>query len=196
MVISHKKIAQGFIILVIAGLSLVLIAGIWKGKGSGSNPQGSDTTVSDSEMKLTEIEFTEMEQGKRFWTLHAAEATYHQDKQRTFLKNVHMTFYLDDDEEIHLESRQGTLHTETKDVLLRENVCAKLPRGYVVTTQKVNYSHRRRMVSSNQPIHLTGPGADIEGNTWEFRINERVGRAGGGVNVSLVLPELQLEKSP
>ncbi|MEN6438364.1 MAG: LPS export ABC transporter periplasmic protein LptC [Syntrophobacter sp.] len=179
-----------------AGLSLVLIAGIWKGKGPGSNPRDSGPIISDSEMKLTEIEFTEMEQGKRLWTLHAAEATYYQDRQRTALKTVHMTFYLDNDEEVHLESREGIFNTVSKNVQLREDVRAKLPRGYVVTTERVNYNHSLRTVSSDKRIHLTGPGAQIQGNTWEYKINDRMGTANGEITVSLVLPELRLEKSP
>jgi len=194
MTISHKKIAQGFIILVIAGLSLVLIVGIWKGKGPGSSARDSEPNISDSEMKLTEIEFTEMEQGKRFWTLRAAEAVYRQDKQQTFLKSVHMTFYLDNDEEVRLESREGTFSTATKNVQLIRDVRANLPRGYVVTTQRVRYNHNKRTVASDQGIHLTGPGADMTANAWEYRINDRQGTASGKVDVSLVLPELRLEK--
>ncbi|MEM5789863.1 MAG: LPS export ABC transporter periplasmic protein LptC [Syntrophobacteraceae bacterium] len=189
-----RKIAQGLIILVVTVLGLVLAAGVWKGKGPGM--EAPDPTVSESEMKLTDIEFTEMEQGKRFWTLRASEATYSQTDQLTFLKTVHMTFYMEDNEEIHLQSQEGTYNTGTKDVQLSRAVRAELPRGYVVTTERVDYDHKLRTISSNDGIQLSGPGATFEGKHWNYRIKERIGSATGGVTVSLVGPEVKLEKTP
>jgi len=188
-----RKIAQGFIILVVAGLSLVLAAGIWKEKGPKSGDEAPEAPVSGTEMKLTEMEFTEMEQGRRFWTLHAAEAIYLQDKKRTFLKNVHLVFFLENNEEIHLESNEGAFSTATKNIQLFNGVKATLPRGYVVTTQKALYFHAEKKISSDKAIQLRGPGTEVDGNVWEYRISDGVGMAGGGVSAFLDQSKIKIE---
>ncbi|SPJ15991.1 conserved exported hypothetical protein [Syntrophobacter sp. SbD2] len=106
--ISKGKLAQFFVILIIVALSLILVAGIWKGKSRPVQPVAQQACPSDAEMKLTDMEFTEMQEGKRFWTLCASEAKYFQDQQQTLLQKVHLILYLEKTgEEILLDSREG-----------------------------------------------------------------------------------------
>ena len=96
------KLAQFFVIMVIVALSLVLAAGIWKGKSRPVKQVAQQAPPSDAEMKLKDMEFTEMQEGRKFWTLWASEAKYFQDQQKTLLLAVRLTFYQDkSDEEIH-----------------------------------------------------------------------------------------------
>ena len=128
---SKGKLAQFFVVVVIVGLSLVLAAGIWKGKSRQVQQEVQQDSPADAEMKLTDMEFTEMQEGKRFWTLRASEAKYFQDQQKTLLQAVRLTFYTEKGEEIHVQSREGVLHTETKDIELMGDVRAELPNEYV-----------------------------------------------------------------
>ncbi|MFZ2447022.1 MAG: LPS export ABC transporter periplasmic protein LptC [Syntrophobacteraceae bacterium] len=191
---NSRRIAQVVIILIVAGFSLLLAAGLWKGKERKGKQEAPQAPASHTEMKLTDIEFTEMEQGKRLWTLRASEASYFHDQQKTYLKSVHLTFYLENDEgEIHLESSDGVLHAGTKSIELRKDIRVNLPRGYVMTTDKADYDHQRRVVSSDHAIRLTGPGADIQGKRWEYRMTDSAASL-VGVKASLVGAKLRLEK--
>ncbi|HIJ68533.1 MAG TPA: LPS export ABC transporter periplasmic protein LptC, partial [Deltaproteobacteria bacterium] len=130
--ISKGKLAQFFVVTVIVALILVLAAGIWKGKSRQMQQDAQQTCPADAEMKLTDMEFTEMQEGKRFWTLCASEAKYFQDQQKTLLQKVSLTLYLEKTgEEIHMESREGVLHAGTKDIELRGDIHVALPREYV-----------------------------------------------------------------
>jgi len=189
------KFAQFLVIIIIVGLCLVLVAGVWKGK---SRPVQQDTQQScptDAEMKLTDMEFTEMQEGKRFWTLCATEAKYFQDQQRTLLEAVHLTFYMDKtDEEIHVRSREGILHAGTKNIELRGDIQAELPREYVVTTDTANYDHSKRIVQSGDPVHISGPGLELDGIGWEYKIADHVAKVNSKVKASLVVGNLRIEK--
>ena len=194
MKITAGRIAQAFILLVIAGLSLVLVVGMWRGKAHKNQQQVAQTCPTDPEMKLTDMEFTEMQHGKRFWTLCASEAKYFQDEQKTFLQSVHLTFYLDKGgEEIQLYSKEGVLHAGTKNIELHGAVRAELPRGYVVTMDKALYDHQKRLVWSEVPVNISGPGLDLDGKNWEYKIPEQTALIGGGVHASLVTSKLKLD---
>ena len=131
--ISKGKLAQVFVVMIIVALSLVLVAGIWKGKSRPVQQDAQQACPPDAEMKLTDMEFTEMQEGKRFWTLCASEAKYFQDQQKTLLQKVHLTLYLEKTgEEIHLDSREGVLHAGSKDIELRGNIHVDTAAGICV----------------------------------------------------------------
>jgi LPS export ABC transporter protein LptC len=191
----NGKLAQSFIILIVVALSLVLAAGIWRGKSRSVQEEAQHAPPPDAEMKLHDMEFTEMQDGKRFWTLCATEAKYFQDQQKTQLLAVRLTLYLDKTgEQIHLESNEGVLHAGTKDIDLRGNIRVMLPREYVVTTQTAHYTHSNRVVESDDPVHISGPGLELDGKRWEYKIADHVAKVEGEVTASLVVHDLRVEK--
>ncbi len=193
--ISKGKLAQFFIIMIVVALSLVLAAGIWKGKSRQVQQDAQQTCPADAEMKLTDMEFTEMQEGKRFWTLCATEAKYFQEQQKTLLQAVRLTFYLEKTgEEIHLVSREGVLHAGTKDIDLSGDIRVALPREYMLTTQTAHYTHSNRIVESDDPVHLSGPGLELDGDRWKYRIADHVAKVDGKVTASLVVNNLRIEK--
>jgi len=194
-VISKGKLAQFFVVTVIVALILVLAAGIWKGKSRQMQQDAQQTCPADAEMKLTDMEFTEMQEGKRFWTLCASEAKYFQDQQKTLLQKVHLTLYLEKTgEEISLDSREGVLHAGSKDIELRGNIHVTLPREYVLTTETAHYTHSSRIVESGDPVHISGPGLELDGDTWKYKIADHVAKVNGKVTASLVVDKLRVEK--
>jgi len=193
--ISKGKLAQFFVILVVVALSLILAAGIWKGKSRQMKQDAQQVCPADAEMKLTDMEFTEMQEGKRYWTLCASEAKYFQDEQKTLLQTVHLTLYLDKTgEEIHLKSRDGVLHAGTKDIDLSGNIRVALPREYVLTTETAHYTNSDRIIESDDPVHISGPGLELDGNRWKYRIADHVAKIDGKVTASLVVNNLRIEK--
>jgi LPS export ABC transporter protein LptC len=189
------KVAQVFVILVMVGLCLVLAGGIWKGKTRPVQQEEQQVCPADAEMKLTDMEFTEMQEGKRFWTLCASEAKYFQDQQKTLLESVYLTFYVEKTgEEIHVKSREGVLHAGTKDIELRGDIHAELPRDYVVTTETAHYDHSKRVVESSDPVHISGPGLELDGNGWEYQMADHIAKVGGKVKATLVVGNLRIEK--
>ncbi len=191
---SKGKLAQFFVVVVIIGLIVFLAAGVWKGKSRPVQQEVKQEGPADAEMKLTDMEFTEMQEGKRFWTLHAAEAKYFQDQQQTLLQTVRMTFYTDEGEEIHVQSREGVLHAGTKDVELRGNIRAELPNEYVATMETANYNHANGIVESDDPVHISGPGLELDGNRWTYKMADHLAKVSGKVRVSLIVKSLRIEK--
>lgn len=192
--ISRAKLAQVFILLIIVTLSAILAAGIWRKKVRPADKEAKHAASTEEEMKLKDMKFTEMQEGKRYWTLHASEAKYFQDEQKTLLQHVHLIFYLDKDGLLQLTSREGVLYAGTKNIDLKGDIRVELPHDYVATLQTAHYLHDEKIVESGDPVHLSGPGLSLDGNMWKYRINDHIAEVDGKITASVVLGDLRIAK--
>lgn len=193
--ISRGKFAQVFILLIIVAVSVVLAAGIWRKKAQPVRKEAAHSAPASEEMKLKDMKFTEMQEGKRYWTLHASEAKYFQDEQKTLLKDVHLTFYLDKaGGQLQLTSNEGVLYAGTKNIELKGNIHVGLPHDYSATMQTAHYVHGKKIVESGDPVHLSGPGLSLDGNSWKYNINDHTAEVSGKVTASLILEDLRVGK--
>jgi LPS export ABC transporter protein LptC len=186
MAAVSRRYAQGAVLAIVLGLSAVLIVGIWKGKTRQDKQEVSHVDTSEAEMKLTDMDYTEMEGGKRLWTLNAAEARYYQKEQKTILTKVRVTFFLRTGEEIHLQSKEGILYAGSKNVELWGAVHAELPHGYEMTTERAFYEHQNQTISSKTPVHVTGPDIQLDGAVWEYNIPDYRAVMEKGVQATVV----------
>lgn len=142
--------------------------------------------LSEAEMKLKDMEYTEMRDGKRLWKLKASEAQYFQDRQQTLLTSVQFTLFLQDGEVV-LQSPEGMLHAGSKNIELWDSIQVDFQKGYQLSTKRAHYDHERRRIQSETPIRLTGPDIDLKGARWEYDLLKSEGKVDGGVQVSVVL---------
>jgi LPS export ABC transporter protein LptC len=180
-----RRVTQGMALAFVLGLSIVLVAGIWKGTNQKELQGAGSEEKSDAEMRLKDMEYTELQEGKRLWTLKAADAKYFHEEQKTLLESVHVSFFLEGGEEVRLQSQEGALYAGTKDMEVWDSVQVALPRGYQLFTERAFYDHQKKAISSNTLIRLTGPDIQLEGKLWEFRITENKAVVEGGVQGTL-----------
>jgi lipopolysaccharide export system protein LptC len=64
----------------------------------------------------------------------------------------------------------------------------------VLTTETAYYTHSSRIVESDDPVHISGPGLELDGNRWKYRIADHVAKVDGKVTASLVAGDLRIEK--
>jgi LPS export ABC transporter protein LptC len=182
-----KRITKLLVLTIALALSTMLLVGVLRGKKQKEQQMVVVNETSDAEMKLTDMEYTEMQKGRRVWTLKAAEAKYFQEDQKTALTNVQLVFFLESGEEIHLESRHGMLYAGSKDIELWNAVHAHFPRGYELSTEKAYYDHEHSLISSQAAILITGPDLRLVGNHWKYLIPERRALLEGKVQATLAL---------
>jgi LPS export ABC transporter protein LptC len=181
MVLSSGKLIRLFLLLIVLATSGLLVFSIWKGVVQKDQRLDRVSEPAEADMKLSEMEYIEMQEGRRLWALKATEATYYQTEQKTLLKSVHLTFFLDDGGEAYLQSGEGALYAGTKDIELWNDVRATFPRGYELLSQRAYYEHQRRLIRSAEPIEVKGPDLDLTGRRWEYHIPERRGVVEGEV---------------
>ncbi|MEJ5349632.1 MAG: LPS export ABC transporter periplasmic protein LptC [Desulfosoma sp.] len=122
----------------------------------------------DADIRLTDMDYTEVQEGKPKWRLKAQEAKYYEGEQKTLLTGVTFTLFLEDQREVLLVSDHGLLYAGRKDIELWGNVTARVPQGYEVHCDKVLYQHGAQNIESRSPVRLTGPQLDLEGRQWHY----------------------------
>lgn len=188
---QFKALLRIVLLAVAICLTAFLVYGVWRANERELGHSNSSGSIMEAAMQLSNMEYTEMENGRRLWTLRAEKAGYYQEKQKSVLSNVHMIFYLQDGREIRLTSDHGILFVTTKNIDLSGRVQATMPEGYTVRTEKVSYRHKQGSVSSQTPTYLKGPEVTLQGDRWEYRLAEEHGTLHGGVRAIVDLNRLQ-----
>ncbi|MGC9195673.1 MAG: LPS export ABC transporter periplasmic protein LptC [Syntrophobacteraceae bacterium] len=193
--ISRAKVAQIVILLIIVTLCAILVGGAWRKKAQPVDKKTRQVASTQDEMKLNDMKFTEMQEGKRYWMLRASEAKYFQEQQKTLMQSVRLTFFLDNAGHVlQLKSREGVLYAGTKNIDLKGDIEVKLPHDYIATMQTAHYNHGEKIVKSASPVHLIGPGLVLDGKRWQYSMDNHIAEVDGGVSASLVLGELRIGK--
>lgn len=182
-----RKLARSFILLVAVGMAGMLVVAVWKGTSQKEHRSTGDGEPSSGEMKISGMEYVEMQEGRKFYVLNASEARYFQDQQKTILKTVHLTFFMENGEEGYVNSEEGVLYSATRNIELTRAVEANLPGGYRLLSDKAVYEHEKKALLSDTPITVSGPDLQLKGGAWKFFIPERKGFVEGGVQAKVVL---------
>ena len=93
------------------------------------------------DMTIDDIHQTATRNGKKEWQLDATSARYFDAEKKVRLDNIGMTFFLEDQQEIHLTADSGTLETESQNVSVQGQVDLKnqtrtfRPRRFTINTR-------------------------------------------------------------
>jgi LPS export ABC transporter protein LptC len=188
----RRSLTRGILLTFAVVLSALLGVAMWRG-GERREPQPSAPAGNafEADMKLMDMEYTEMERGQKLWTINASEAKFFEKEQKTLLSTVHLIFYSHDNNELHLESENGILYAGAKDIELWGNVHATTPQGYTLVTERAFYNHAEKTVSSQTPVHVSGPDLTLTGSQWRYLISEQKAFVEGQVEATLVIPLME-----
>jgi LPS export ABC transporter protein LptC len=188
----RRSLTRGILLTFALVLSALLGVAMWRG-GERREPQANAPAGNafEADMKLMDMEYTEMERGQKLWTINASEAKFFEKEQKTLLSAVHLTFYSRDNNELHLESDEGILYAGAKDIELWGNVHATTPQGYTLVTERAFYNHAEKTVSSETPVHIAGPDLTLTGGQWRYLISEQRAFIEGHVEATLVIPPME-----
>ncbi len=194
---SQRKAALVILVVVVSALALLVGSEIWKSKGRKEQPQTPNPSAeTPPDMKLTDMEYTEMEKGERRWKINAMEARFSEKERKSLLTTVKLVFFLKGGQEIHVESREGTLYSETKDIELRGAVQADAPPGYRIFSDKAFYRHSDGMLYSDTPISAVGGDMHLAGGSWCYVTGEQKIYVEGPVKAVVALPSSKLKTDP
>lgn len=169
---SHR-LTRGLILGVLLLLSGVFVWGLWQGGRHKKELVDHDVEPLEAEMKLRDMEYTEMREGRRRWTIKAEEVRYFQDENKTVLTVVHLVFFLSDGREVHLTSRRGVLYAGSKDIDLWDSVKVEAPDGYRLRTERASYRDEGEVIFADAPVQVWGPDLELKGSKWKYLLSER-----------------------
>jgi LPS export ABC transporter protein LptC len=174
MVLNRLKRTKklSLILLAVILLTLSTIVAVFIGYRRVSNaPELLISSIKDgANLSIGKIRQTATRDGRKEWSLEANSAQYMETENKVILKELSVTFFLENGGEVYLEADQGTLQTETNDIEFSGNVVIK-NKDYRMKTERLNYRHDRRVIFSNVPVHISGDSAELSADSVSYDLN-------------------------
>ena len=113
--------------------------------------------------------------GNKEWSLEADSAHYIETENKVVLKNLFVTYFLEDNREVYLDADKGQLQTDTNDIEFSGHVVIR-NEEYRLKTEHLNYKHSRRLISSDTPVKILGDASELTAAamTYDLKTNEVV----------------------
>jgi lipopolysaccharide export system protein LptC len=175
-------------IFLLATIFLTLAGVIWIYIGFQQDSTVSEpmpeSVEPDTTLSIGKIHHTANRKGKKEWSLEAASANYTGQTRQMVLKDLKVTFFLDDASEMTLTAARGNLNTDSNDIEVSGNVVV-INRGYRLLTEGLNYAHDRRVLYSTAPVTISGPKAALAADKISLDLNTKIVTLEGSVETTL-----------
>ena len=181
---TSKKLKIILVALVSIIISIVIVVYIGYRRLSEAPDLILSAIQDGADMSIGRIHQTATRDGKREWSLEASSARYSETEKEVILKDLSITFFLDDDSEVYLTAKNGVLNTATNDMEVSGDVVVKRE-NYELTTEKLNYKHDERVVFSKVPVVIIGDDAEIKADSASLDLNTKKLRLQGNVESSI-----------
>ena len=138
----------------------------------------------DATLSVGKIHHTATRKGKKEWTLEAASANYMGKTSQMVLKDLLVTFFIDDTSEITLKADKGILNTDSNDIEVSGNVVV-ISEEYKLLTERLNYANDKRVLYSTAPVTISGPTLYLAADTISYDLNTQKVILEGSVETTL-----------
>jgi len=160
------------ILLLFILLAIGTVVAVFIGYRQVSNaPEMLLSSIKDgANLSLGKIKQTATRDGRKEWSLEAGSAHYIETENKAVLKDLHITYFLENNQEVYLEAEQGILNTVTNDIEFSGNVVVR-NEDYRLRTERLSYEHKRRFIFTDDRVRIAGDGAEVSADSLNFDLN-------------------------
>ena len=126
----------------------------------------------DSRPHLKGLEYTQVENGVKKWTLTSELATYDENAAEVALQKVHLRFFPQEGGEITLKGNSGRYFQKQKVVILTGDVIGQTQDGVTLKTEELKYIENEKKVVSSKKVTVAGARFIVEGIGMTVNINK------------------------
>ncbi|MBW1758918.1 MAG: LPS export ABC transporter periplasmic protein LptC [Deltaproteobacteria bacterium] len=150
---QRLKIFLLFVIIIVTGV----VISVFAGRRIISNKQEALTSPIQNKAKISISKFhqTATKNGVTQWNLDAESAQLIESGKKVKFKAPSVTFFLKDNKTVHLTANYGILEVDSSDMEITGNILVK-NESYLLKTEKLYYSHNKRMIYSNLSVTISG----------------------------------------
>ena len=162
-----KKLSIILLLVILIAIGTVVAVFIGYQKVSNAPEMLLSSIKDGANLSLGKIRQTATRDGKKEWSLEAGSAHYMEDEKKAVLKDLFITYFLEDNREVYLNADQGILNTGTNDIEFSGNVVIR-NEEYRLTTEQLSYEHKRRFIYTDNPVNISGDGAELSANSATY----------------------------
>jgi LPS export ABC transporter protein LptC len=136
-------------------------------------------------LSIGKIRQTATRDGRKEWSLEANSADYIESEKKVILKDLLVTFFLENGSEVYLEADQGTLQTETNDIEFSGHIVVKND-DYRLQTERLNYQHNPRIIYSDAPVQISSDRAELSADSISYDLKDNKIVLSGKVETNII----------
>lgn len=122
---------------------------------------------------LQGLDYTQVKDGKREWTLYAKTARMSEKARAVVLDQVMMSFYAEDGGKVTLQGKTGTYSEKKKVVSIKGRVRARSHDGIELRTQQLRYRESDQVLSTKSRVIITGPQFTIKSKGMVLEVDKK-----------------------
>ncbi len=119
--------------------------------------------ASDGRPRMQGMTYTQVEQGRKKWTLSSQGARYDEAKGIVTLNGVKVVFYPERGGFVTIEGDEGQYYQKKKIIVLRGHVRGRTNDGMTLVTDLLTYSEPDQVVHTDHVVTVAGPRFSVTG---------------------------------
>lgn len=148
---------------ILLGLSLISVVLFFRGGRIGYNVSRFIGSLPEHvDMRLSGVEYTEVTEGRREWTMKADTLCYFKGAKFMVFDRVRLTFFTNDGL-VHVIGDKAHYDKGDKKFHLVGRVRAKDAKGYRLTTHELYYEVKTREMIAPGRFRIQGPDLNLDG---------------------------------
>lgn len=164
-----KVVLSSTILVVLGGLMLVYLA--YRRSIAELTPVIAEVKE-DGKIALEQIHQNATKDGKTQWSLDARGVSYDQDRHRATFDAPSVTFFVENDEPVHLVAARGVVETDSKDILISGGIELR-QKQYRLQTETLIYVQGQRRIEMSTPVTISGEGLELKANSMSIDLDAK-----------------------
>lgn len=115
------------------------------------------------DLSLQDIDYTQISDGRKEWSLKAKQVDVDQAQDVFTLREVRVTVFRPTGETVSIRGDEGLFNRKKGWIKLLGRAEVKSDEGYTLKADKFLYRLNEQLLTSADPVSLTGPGVKITG---------------------------------
>jgi LPS export ABC transporter protein LptC len=123
-------------------------------------------SIEQADAKIEKFIFTQSKGDVVQWQVQAEQAKLFEQDKRAVLRDVALTFYSTEGEEVIVHGEEGTLDTATKDFRLANRqtpLIVETRSGYTIYTNHLVWTDKLREIRTEDSVRMVGHGLEVRG---------------------------------
>jgi LPS export ABC transporter protein LptC len=179
--LSYRKKLKLFLFFSIIFIIGIVVATFANRRAADVDDTEAPLRQNDAGMAIGRVHQTATREGVTEWSLDAASVKYLEDQKKALLREVSITFFLKDGNQVHLTAEEGVLATDSKDIEVSGNVVVK-HQDYRLKTERLRYEHEKRLLFCEVPVKISGEHFELEADAMSVDLNQKSAWFEGHVN--------------
>lgn len=133
----------------------------------------SPGTIEQADAKLLEFTFTQSKGDMVQWQVQAKQARLFEREKRAVLRDVALTFYGMEGDEVTVYGEEGTLDTATKNFALANReapIVVTTKSGYTIYTNHLVWTDETKELRTEDSVRMVGHGLEVRGQGLRGRM--------------------------